>query len=236
MTIFRKPRVLTLPEWLEIATRKLSQPAKDRIRLEIEAHYAEAVEAHRENGLSESAAQTSALAELGDAKDAGKRFRKQHITEREAQTLKTADKTSRKISLLLLSYFMFGAFTFDQLSLPRNSLTHYRYLPLYLSLELLILVALPTICFLVARLGRAKRHRHLLLLQPISGVIPGFLLSDLLLKPASYDFTHLFGISYWLLAYWLLATVVILSHFRLWLKLGKTGAVSDPPPPDTAQV
>lgn len=121
MSLFQKPQPQTLPEWLEIATRKLTDVSKDRIRLEIEAHYAEAVEAHRENGLSESTAQTSALAELGDAKAAGKRFRKRHVTERDAQTLKTADKKGRSFGYLLLSYLNFGQSTDARLRKTRQN-------------------------------------------------------------------------------------------------------------------
>ncbi len=58
---------------------------KERIRAEIEAHYAESVREQRANGLSQSAAETEALAELGDARTAAKRFRKGHLTEWEAQ-------------------------------------------------------------------------------------------------------------------------------------------------------
>jgi hypothetical protein len=43
-----------LHAWLRIATKGLATRAKERIRLEIEAHHAEAVSDHLRKGLSES--------------------------------------------------------------------------------------------------------------------------------------------------------------------------------------
>jgi len=70
----------SLPEWLGMATWGLLPSAQDRVRPEIKAHYAEAVQFHLNNGLSESAAQTAALAELGSPKAASRRFRRKHLT------------------------------------------------------------------------------------------------------------------------------------------------------------
>ena len=63
-----KHRVRNLPEWLEIATKNLAVPAKERIRAEIDEHYTETVASHLAEGLSESDAKIRALAELGDAR------------------------------------------------------------------------------------------------------------------------------------------------------------------------
>jgi hypothetical protein len=49
------------------------------------ARHAEAVAAHRVEGLSESDARREALAELGDAEMEGNRFRKQHLTVNDAE-------------------------------------------------------------------------------------------------------------------------------------------------------
>jgi hypothetical protein len=76
-----KHSVCNLPEWLEIATKSLAVPAKERIIAEINEHYAEAVTSHLAEGLSESDAKISSLAELGDARKAAKRFRKIHMTK-----------------------------------------------------------------------------------------------------------------------------------------------------------
>jgi hypothetical protein len=73
-----------LSEWLEIAPRDLVSSAQARIRAEIEAHYAEAVRAHMVQGLSEPDAQAQALADLGDARAAARRFRQEHLTTMEA--------------------------------------------------------------------------------------------------------------------------------------------------------
>jgi hypothetical protein len=74
--------------WLGIATANLSAPAKQRIRLEIEAHYADGVESHLANGCSEDRAHAAALAELGDPIAAAKSFRRRHLTITEAKRVR----------------------------------------------------------------------------------------------------------------------------------------------------
>jgi hypothetical protein len=76
------------PEWLEAATWNLVPSAKTRVRPEIEGHYAEGVQYHLQNGLSDSAAQAAALADLGDAQAAAKRFGEEYLTTQEVNQLK----------------------------------------------------------------------------------------------------------------------------------------------------
>jgi hypothetical protein len=78
----------SLPEWLNAATENLSAPAKERIKLEIESHFQQAMESHCAEGLTEHEAQTRALTELGNAQAAARSFRKTHLTEKEANALK----------------------------------------------------------------------------------------------------------------------------------------------------
>jgi hypothetical protein len=80
MRIFQQPRPQSLSEWLGIATNELVAPAERRIWAEVTSHYEEAVEGHLQNGLPIAAAQAAALAELGDAKAAGRHFRRTHLT------------------------------------------------------------------------------------------------------------------------------------------------------------
>jgi hypothetical protein len=109
MKMFRRRQAQTLSEWLEVATRKLVAPARERIRVEIEAHYAEAVEALLESGLSEAAATAKAVAELGTARAAAKRFRKEHLTEWEEQLLEwTVIKQTRNAFYLAACYLTFA--------------------------------------------------------------------------------------------------------------------------------
>ena len=80
-------RAQSLAEWLEQATNGLVAPARERIKLEIEAHYAEAVEARLAEGMNLESAEPAALEELGDVRAAAKAFRKQHVTGRDAAEL-----------------------------------------------------------------------------------------------------------------------------------------------------
>jgi hypothetical protein len=77
----------SLDEWVNTATEKLSLPAKARIALEIKAHFDDSVQKRQKEGLADAEAQVCALADLGDAKAEGRRFRKYHLTESEAKRL-----------------------------------------------------------------------------------------------------------------------------------------------------
>lgn len=75
MPLFRPSPPQNLAAWLALATRHLSPSTQIRLRAEIEAHYAEAVQTHLKNGLSESAAHASALKNLGDPHAAARAHR-----------------------------------------------------------------------------------------------------------------------------------------------------------------
>jgi hypothetical protein len=90
----------TLPEWRGRATRFLIPSAKTRIGAEIEAHYTEAVQFHLANGFTEAEAQAAALAELGSAPAANRRFRQKYLTLFNVSELKTnleSDRSRRRI-------------------------------------------------------------------------------------------------------------------------------------------
>ena len=78
-----------LAAWLVLATFGLVAPARERIKREIEAHFADAVATHVSEGLSQEAAEARALEELGDIHSAAKAFKKKHITEEEEKWLQT---------------------------------------------------------------------------------------------------------------------------------------------------
>ncbi len=185
MNLFEKSKVYTLSEWLEIATKKLAVPAKTRIRPEIEAHYADAVASHLANGSSVYAAWALALAELGDAKTAARRFRKSHLTEQEAERIKSSAHAARSILVLLFNYSLFAFVIFVMLEIlpwPRYISSHNRFQFLRFAFEVLFFIALPTTCFVMARSSRLQNNlRWLLLLQglcvyPFGFPITGYIL------------------------------------------------------------
>jgi hypothetical protein len=101
-----KHRVRDLTEWLEIATKNLAVPAKERIRAEIDEHYTETVTSHLAEGMSESDAKISTLAELGDARKAAKRFRKIHMTKFNAAQVKFRVNLAKSRFVLVGGYFV----------------------------------------------------------------------------------------------------------------------------------
>jgi hypothetical protein len=105
-----------LAGWLEIATDGLEATAKQRIAHEIEIHYAEAVNDHMAAGEPELSAQITALEELGDPQVAAVNFRKSHLTESQAKSMKsmewTADKPFFSFWAVLLDIGPLSAFVF----------------------------------------------------------------------------------------------------------------------------
>jgi len=91
---WRRRPAQNLAKWLEIATGKLVPFAQARIRAEIEAHYAEAVKSHQDTGLSETNAQAVALADLGNAYAAARKYRREFLTDKESGLI------TKKLNLL----------------------------------------------------------------------------------------------------------------------------------------
>jgi hypothetical protein len=136
--------------WLRFATRELAVPAKKRIRLEVEAHYAEAVASHRKEGLSETDAQKKALAELGDAGKAAKCFRKRYLTTREADGVERAFSRLGNRWWLLFNYIYCAGLFFAVK-------THYRSFLVPLAVVFIATVIIPTFNYVsIRRMVRRK--------------------------------------------------------------------------------
>jgi hypothetical protein len=111
MILGLEPPVTTLNQWLEIATYDLVAPARERIRVEIEAHYAEAVANHlAQQDVSKAEAEMAALAELGPASAAAKRFSKQYLSESAISGHRSRVKRLGNWLFLLYWYSIFFVF------------------------------------------------------------------------------------------------------------------------------
>ncbi len=229
MKLFPTPKSNNLSEWLELATNRLATPARKRIGLEIGEHYAEAVEAHLQEGLSETAAQAAALAELGDPWAAARRFRKQHLAEGEARCIESMLKNARNIFMLASLYIAFALLAY----LTSNDPTRISYRRHVIALVALFLawVALPTASFVLARRkSTAPNIRLLILMQSMSGFTFGIILTLIMdidpeQPPATWQYM------FW----WIWLVSVFGSRFSIWRKLRKFGYFRDEMPPrDTA--
>jgi hypothetical protein len=74
-----------IAEWFNTATKGLCADARVRIRREIRSHYADAVENHLDEGLSEKEAGQRALEALGNPKKARRAFMRTYLTKAEAR-------------------------------------------------------------------------------------------------------------------------------------------------------
>ena len=133
-----------LHAWLRIATKGLATRAKERIRLEIEAHHAEAVSDHLRKGLSESDARSAALADLGDARKAAKCFRERHLTAREAEGVERAFSRQGSRWWLLFNYIYCACLFFAVK-------THYQSFLVPLAVVFIATVIIPTFNFVMVR-------------------------------------------------------------------------------------
>jgi hypothetical protein len=221
--------VRSIAEWLEMATRKLSAPAKERIRLELEAHFADGMESHLADGCPEAEAQAAALAELGDPSAAAKRFRREHLTEKEAK------RVERMLSefagypvvwelvvyggtaLFTLFFFFHHQRVFHTFHIPLSIVMPGIALPMY--------AGLATIGFFVARHNKSKPHiRLLVLIQNLRGgcLMP---IPALMLAWGVQAFGWVHWTSLLFLAALISQTIVLVQNFLLWFKLGRVGTV-----------
>ncbi len=168
-----------LQAWLRIATKALATRAKERIRLEIEAHYAEAVSDHLRKGLSESDARSVALAELGDAGKAAKCFRKCHLTTREAEGVERAFSRLGSRWWLLFNYIYCACLFFA-------AKKHYRSFLVTLAVVFITTVIIPTFNSVMVR-RKTKKVCSGILMEMVAWYAYGLSFVILCLSAASGD-------------------------------------------------
>src|SRR5580704_16871595 len=93
--ILGKPEIRTFDDWLGFATKELMPTDRERVRLEIQAHYTDAVERHVTEGASMESAQKKALAELGSAVGAATRLCTYYFTQRQQKRLNAVVRNAR---------------------------------------------------------------------------------------------------------------------------------------------
>jgi hypothetical protein len=223
---FREPNTRNISEWVEVVTRRIAAPANERIGREIGAHYAEAVVAHVGGGLSESEANAAALGELGDARQAARRFRRQHLTVRDARKLKVNDEMVKSILQLTSGYLLFFTFGLEWGRTFPGSAT--RILLLFM-----FLVVFPTTAHVLARRKAGYPGGWLgALIRSGSSTTLGFQFCfafGMALPPPLVFFKWLF----WILR--LVVVVQLLLALRLAIKLhGLQNSSDEIPPRDAA--
>lgn len=198
--------------WLESATWGLVAPAKQRIRTEIEAHYRQAVAAHVAEGISEPRAKIAAVAELGDAVAAWKRFRRSHLTTEDVRLTARFLTLARSVWGLLGMYLLF---CFVQL-MNRDLVDEKHYLApsTLLTIEILALVVVPTACFFVARRENSKRNAYLIFLMQSSAICVCMLCNFFSYQGLGYRFLVNCLVFGWIL---------LRRPLRLWYKLRRAG-------------
>ncbi len=203
-------RVTFLWQWLDIATAKLSAPAKERIQLEIEAHVADSVQSHQAEGYSETDAQAAALAELGDATTAAKRFRRRHLTSKEAK--RVGKILERSESFQTLAAYAFCAFACLLLYIRMKVNTPDASIMLMITVAYSLSFGYATIGFLAHRKSSKPDIRLLVLLK---------ILSDGCFEVVTVK--TMFGWLGWEVccAVVIVLTMYLLRDFRIWFKLGQ---------------
>jgi len=154
-----------LQAWLRIATNGLAPRAKERIRLEIEAHHASAVSDHLRKGLSEFDARSAALAELGDAGKAARCFRKCHLTTREAEGVERALSRLGSRWWLLFNYIYCACLFFA-------AKTHYRMFLFPLVVVFITTVIIPTFNSVMVR-RKTKKVCSSILMEIVAWYVYG---------------------------------------------------------------
>ena len=135
-----------------IATKDLAPIGKVRICAEIEAHFADGVESHLAEGHLLEQARQAVLDELGDPSSAAKRFRKLHLTVKEASFIRifiSRLSASRLVALLIINSLLALSFFVS---------TPWFHHPSLVRIMLLTTVALKAI-LLIAIASFIARHR-----------------------------------------------------------------------------
>jgi hypothetical protein len=204
--------------WLQRATDGLTAPVKERIGSEVESHYAETVDAHIANGLSEADARKAALAELGDANDAARRFRRQYLTEQEVKAAKQMLIAIHSRGRLLISYVWFVMLSIVFWWLLRHGESNRLILTLCYIVLSLVIVFDKTVYFMVFRRRQVVPNMRVFLrMQMLHHTISILGLTFIMATRVN-----------WLLwsnsLFW---GIDLIASFRLWFKLRKSAAFCD---------
>ena len=176
MNSFTGNRAQSLSEWLETATKGLVAPARERIQTEIEAHYTEAVAAHVADGMRPAAAEMLALEDLGDARKAGKEFRKRHLTQEEAEYIGRV-RNSRSASWLFVTSIACFAVLAGFVYSLRSGLYPKGGYGAFLAVAILHFIAMPLGSKLMdARVGKGPGTSWFLFAVAIEGITWGFVM------------------------------------------------------------
>jgi uncharacterized membrane protein len=201
-----------LPGWLEIATDKLAESARQRISQEMEAHFAEAVKAHVEAGQTESEAQAMALAELGDPQDAARSFKKSHLTEKEAEWLQKEERRAgnRPFSFANIGIWLVGLIILLAMSLYPEPVPHYSWVIVLLQLTFIGTNVAPRLL----RLKFLSRpdFRRALVFAHFCGMLAAGVAAGLFMVFSDHDF--FMGIGFFLLFGWINNPAL-----RIWWKM-----------------
>ena len=98
-----------LAEYIVFATFGLVASARERIQMEIEAHYAEGVSRRVGEGMPQEQAEIAAARELGVAHAAARQYRKRYLTEEEVSWLRQFEGNPRlRLSMRTIRWIALG--------------------------------------------------------------------------------------------------------------------------------
>jgi len=192
-----------------MATKGIAAAGKERITREIEVHFAEAVEAHIAKGEPQEIAQASALAELGDAKTARRRFLKKHLTTLEEKHVLNWRNDGNSKRQLLLNLFLGGLLIAEPVISFKTT-----FLYVYMVIVSLGFIVFPIFIFWLLRQPSIKSKLSLLVfITLIQGVFCTFGIATLAFSEPSYRI--IFG------GVLLCLIGLDLGRFKTWRKIRK---------------
>src|SRR5271165_5355508 len=109
MRTFNMESGATLETWLRRATRQLSATSAAQVRSEIQEHYESARDEALGGGAAPNEADRRALASLGDARTAGRHYRKVLLTASEDRLLRETTWEARAVCSRLRWLFPIAA-------------------------------------------------------------------------------------------------------------------------------
>jgi hypothetical protein len=218
-----------LTAWLVLATFGLVPHARERIKREIQAHFADAVATHLSEGLSQDEAEAKALQELGDIHSAAKAFQKKHVTSQDVEWLHGLWKAERRRKNLLrvrfiwclLSSILLTACLFLWSGEPYARSARVLLIPLWFLAGISLYSLLSFSHLMKNGLKGPEFWRKLLALGVMSELAVGMSISSLILFQLSIRLPS--ALLYWGLPVCFLFSLSLLSFsksFYIWRKLG----------------
>lgn len=162
--MIRNTYVDDVGRWLNVATKRLGDEGTERVEKEILSHYHDALEDGVKKGKTQNEAHVAAMDSLGNARKAGKGFRRVYLTRLEERQLEVLEssvwdrlKSGKKFEILSISCVALGMPYLMMMSFMYNPGPNGSYMRAFITAMILVSLIIYGLNRYLVRIGALDR-------------------------------------------------------------------------------